>query len=126
MPDESPENFAQVPASDAASTLMADSPGTVMPPQAPQEVAVPVSAPTATPPPPDKKFFGMIPEAFDALVGEWGWPRYRAQQVRQWVYEKTVGDPRGMPNLSRLDRGRLAAAVAFARATVASQQTSED
>jgi 23S rRNA (adenine2503-C2)-methyltransferase len=85
-------------------------------------VALPVAAPAT----PEKKFFGMLPAAFDALVGEWGWPRYRAQQVRQWVYEKTVGDPSGMTNLSRLDRERLAVAVAFARASIASQQTSED
>jgi hypothetical protein len=27
---------------------------------------------------------------FDAAVLRWGWPRFRAQQVRDWAYGKLV------------------------------------
>ena len=75
---------------------------------------------------PAQKFFGLLPHEFDAVAAELGWPRYRAQQVRQWVYDKLVGSPDGMTNLSKLDRERLGQRVAFARAAVARQQVSED
>src|SRR5690606_34312072 len=35
-------------------------------------------------------FFGLTAEEFDTLVQSWGWPRFRAQQVRDWVYTKNV------------------------------------
>src|SRR5688572_13016796 len=49
-------------------------------------------------------FFGLDAAAFDAAVIEWGWPRFRAQQVRDWVYGKGVTDPAQMSNLSKSDR----------------------
>ena len=75
---------------------------------------------------PAQKFFGLLPQEFDAAAAELGWPRYRAQQVRQWAYEKLVGSPEGMTNLSKLDRERLSQRVVFARASVARKQASED
>ena len=81
---------------------------------------------TTSPAPPAQRFFGLMPHEFDAVAAEWGWPRYRAEQIRQWAYGKLVGTPAGMTNLSKLDRDRLGQRVAFARATVARKQDSED
>jgi 23S rRNA (adenine2503-C2)-methyltransferase len=68
----------------------------------------------------------MLPPEFDRLTADWGWPRYRAQQVRQWVYEKGVGQAQEMTNLSKFDRERLAANVTFARSKIVRHQSSED
>ncbi|HEX8914265.1 MAG TPA: 23S rRNA (adenine(2503)-C(2))-methyltransferase RlmN [Humisphaera sp.] len=99
-------------------------------PDAVPTVSLPIAgapaAPAAPKPLPEHRFFGMTPESFDAVVGKLGWPKYRAQQVRQWAYEKAVGTPDGMTNLSKLDRDRLAEKVSFARATLARRQLSDD
>lgn len=44
-----------------------------------------------------------------ALLASWGEPRYRADQVRDWVYKKLAADPREMTNLPAALRERLAA-----------------
>jgi 23S rRNA (adenine2503-C2)-methyltransferase len=93
---------------------------------APSADATPASPSAATEADLAPRFFGMMPEAFDAAVVGLGWPKYRAQQVRQWAYEKAVGQPAGMTNLSKADRDRLGAAVSFARASIAKNQLSED
>lgn len=95
-------------------------------PSDPPAVAAENPAQSAARPIPQEKFLGLLPVEFDKLVGAWGWPRYRAQQVRQWVYEKGVGDAQGMTNLSKFDRERLATNVAFARARTVRHQSSED
>ena len=88
-------------------------------------LAAAVAAPPK--PAPANAFFGLTPRAFDEIVvGRLRWPKYRAQQVRQWAYEKLVGDPAEMTNLSKLDRDRLGEQVGFARATLAREQRSED
>src|SRR5215218_7256469 len=71
-------------------------------------------------------FFGLAPAAFDAAVADWGWPRFRAQQVREWVYGKLAADPSLMTNLSKRDRDLLAARVRFASASVTTSQCSSD
>ena len=71
-------------------------------------------------------FFGFDAAGFDAVVTAWGWPRFRAQQVRDWVYGKGVSDPAQMTNLSKADRDALRERVDFATAQVAAHQRSED
>src|SRR3982750_2226200 len=71
-------------------------------------------------------FFGLDAGSFDAAVVEWGWPRFRAQQVRDWVYGKGIADPDRMTNLSQRDRGLLAERVRFASADVTTCQRSTD
>jgi len=39
------------------------------------------------------QFLGQEPGRFDSLVGGWGWKRFRADQVRDWVYQKLVDAP---------------------------------
>ena len=48
-------------------------------------------------------------EELDALMTDWGEPRYRAGQVWEWLYRKAVVDAAQMTNLPRGLRERLAA-----------------
>src|SRR5215211_1235581 len=70
--------------------------------------------------------FGLTPDEFDRAVTGWGWPKFRAQQIRDWVYGKLVGDPARMTNLSKRDQDTLAANVTFATSTVTTHQASSD
>jgi 23S rRNA (adenine2503-C2)-methyltransferase len=71
-------------------------------------------------------FFGLDAAGFDAAVAAWGWPRFRAQQVRDWVYGKLVADPALMTNLSKADREALRQRVDFSTAGVTAHQRSSD
>jgi len=71
-------------------------------------------------------FFGAAPVAFDELVRQWGWPVFRAKQVRDWIYAKLVADPAKMSNLGRADRETLTQNVDFTTAAVARRQDSSD
>ncbi|MBI3994371.1 MAG: 23S rRNA (adenine(2503)-C(2))-methyltransferase RlmN [Nitrospirae bacterium] len=46
-------------------------------------------------------------EAFDVFVKDLGWPKYRAQQVRDWIYQKRISRIDEMTNLSKSDRALL-------------------
>src|SRR4051812_3783254 len=71
-------------------------------------------------------FLGLRPGEFDALVKDWGWPVFRAQQVRDWVYSKLTDAPERMSNLGKADRTMLAERVDFTPSRIVSQQTSSD
>ena len=71
-------------------------------------------------------FFAAHVSAFDGHVRQWGWPAFRAGQVRDWVYNKLISDPSAMTNLSKLDRQRLTERVIFDRSTIAARQESSD
>ncbi len=82
--------------------------------------------------PPDRtvpertEFFGLSPLQFDAVVAAWNWPRFRADQVREWAYRKLVVDSERMSNLSKADRARLEQSVAFSTAATVHHQKSND
>src|SRR5690242_13279175 len=60
------------------------------------------------------EFFGSLPPEFDKFVTNLlSLPKYRSEQVRNWVYLHAVADPQQMLNLSKSDRQRLADAVTF-------------
>lgn len=71
-------------------------------------------------------FFGLGAAQFDEIVQAWGWPRFRGQQVRDWVYAKAVADPAAMSNLRRADQELLGQHIGFATSTVAASQQSSD
>ncbi|MBC8106040.1 MAG: 23S rRNA (adenine(2503)-C(2))-methyltransferase RlmN [Anaerolineae bacterium] len=71
-------------------------------------------------------FFSLSPHAFDAIAIDWGWPKFRANQVRDWVYKKGIIDTKFMTNLSKLDREKLSSALSFGDSEIAAQQHSED
>jgi 23S rRNA (adenine2503-C2)-methyltransferase len=75
---------------------------------------------------PKAHFFALEPHEFDALCAGWGWPKFRAGQIRDWVYRKHVADPAQMSNLSKLDRAKLSAEVDFLTAAITRQQNSSD
>ncbi len=70
------------------------------------------------------EFFGLLPQDFDILVAQWGWPVFRAKQIRDWVYSKDVTDPGKMTNLGKSHRERLAGEVVFVKSTVTAHQKS--
>jgi len=72
------------------------------------------------------QFLGMLPAEVEALFVTWSWPKFRAKQVLEWVYEKGALDPVAMTNLALPDRQRLAAGIAIAPATIARRQNSAD
>jgi len=47
-------------------------------------------------------------EGLQALFGSWGEPRFRADQVWQWLYGRLATSPEEMTNLPRALRRRLA------------------
>ncbi len=47
-------------------------------------------------------------EQLQAMLKEWGQPRYRADQVWSWVYAKLAPSPERMTNLPKALRARLA------------------
>jgi 23S rRNA (adenine2503-C2)-methyltransferase len=71
-------------------------------------------------------FFGLDSARFDEWMIASGRPKFRGQQVRDWVYDKMVADPAGMKNLSPADRAFLTQNVIFRAATVAADQLSTD
>jgi 23S rRNA (adenine2503-C2)-methyltransferase len=71
-------------------------------------------------------FLGLHAEEFDSLVKAWGWPAFRAQQVRDWAYGKLVDQPDAMTNLGKSDRQALAQRLDVTTSRIVSQQTSND
>jgi len=75
---------------------------------------------------PVPSFFGLTPAALAAQVSAWDWPRYRAEQLLDWVYRKGVTDLAQMTNLAPRDRQKLAEHMSLLSAAVARQQSSAD
>lgn len=71
-------------------------------------------------------FFGLDSSQFDALVVEWGMPRFRAKQVREWVYGKLVLDVQRMTNLSKMDREKLRERIHWGQSQARADLTSQD
>jgi 23S rRNA (adenine2503-C2)-methyltransferase len=46
-------------------------------------------------------------DEFDGFMRDLGWPKYRAQQLRDWIYKKYVSQFDAMTNLSKKDRAVL-------------------
>ncbi len=70
--------------------------------------------------------FGLTAPEFDAAAAGWGWPRFRAGQIRDWVYQKGVIDFAAMSNLSKRDREELPKRLRLIQSTIVSHQSSED
>jgi 23S rRNA (adenine2503-C2)-methyltransferase len=75
---------------------------------------------------PAKPFFGLEAAGQDAVVVEAGLPKFRAQQLRNWVFGKRVTDLSKMTNLSAADRAKLANIFRFTTASITKDQMSED
>ena len=71
-------------------------------------------------------FFALDADGLDRLVVGWGWPRFRAQQLRDWVYAKHETDPTRMTNFSKRDQEALRERIGFSSARVVRRQDSAD
>ncbi len=60
------------------------------------------------------------------LVQSLGWPRYRGQQILQWLYQHRVDDIEGMTNLSKTDRSRLQQVATIQRDKLLSHYMASD
>jgi 23S rRNA (adenine2503-C2)-methyltransferase len=70
--------------------------------------------------------FDLSPQSLADHVTGWGLPRYRADQVLHWVYQRQVIDPALMTDLSARDRGVLAEKLTFLRSSVVQHQVATD
>ncbi len=57
--------------------------------------------------------FDLTPDSLRDLIKSWSWPKFRADQVLEWVYRSAVADPAAMTNLSIRDRQILAERITF-------------
>ena len=73
-----------------------------------------------------ESFFGRTAAELDTLVQGWRWPKFRAKQLRDWVYGKGAVDVARMTNLSPADRAWVAHRLSFGTAATVRQQLSDD
>src|SRR4051812_41013415 len=70
--------------------------------------------------------FNLTSRELDEVVSTWGWPKFRADQLRDWVYKKLVFDPNQMTNLGMVERATLSQSRDLFTATSAREQRSSD
>ncbi|HEX8325560.1 MAG TPA: 23S rRNA (adenine(2503)-C(2))-methyltransferase RlmN [Tepidisphaeraceae bacterium] len=75
---------------------------------------------------PPLDFYDLEACQWDETLAGWGWPKFRAQQVRDWAYLRMSRDPLAFSNLSKSDRDTLAKRVRFGGGEIVSHQISED
>ena len=71
-------------------------------------------------------FFNLTAAQIDALVQSWGWPVFRARQLREWVYGQNITTPEKMTNLSKADRQVIQKTFTFVSAFTINHQISAD
>ncbi|MBO4351916.1 MAG: 23S rRNA (adenine(2503)-C(2))-methyltransferase RlmN [Eggerthellaceae bacterium] len=72
------------------------------------------------------QFKQLTPKAFEELITEAGLPRFRSDQVLQWVYGKNVASFDEMTNLPKSMREQLDSLVPLTYPTIVDKQVSED
>ncbi len=70
--------------------------------------------------------FDHTPESLRALLADWGEPAYRATQVLEWVYARSVTNFDAMSNLPKTLRTRLADALSVYESEIVRQQDARD
>ena len=59
-------------------------------------------------------------------MADWGLPRFRRDQVLDWVYRRQVADPEVMTNLAKGDRAMIALRLRFITGNVVQHQVATD
>lgn len=77
-------------------------------------------------PDPRPHIFDLTPDTLTGLIVEWGMPRFRADQVLDWVYQRGVIDPAAMTNLAKADRQTLTNRLDLMRGRVIRHQSATD
>jgi 23S rRNA (adenine2503-C2)-methyltransferase len=72
------------------------------------------------------EFFALTPNELNENVVSVGLPRFRADQLRDWVYTKGVTDFEKMTNISKSDRTLLAQSLAISSVSITREQHSTD
>lgn len=75
---------------------------------------MPARGAASTPPSP-VNLLSLDRQAVERLTDDLGWPRYRATQLRRWLYQKRVREIGRMTDLPKADRDRLAALARIGR-----------
>jgi len=57
--------------------------------------------------------YARLPEEWSAHLATWGEPRFRGEQIFQWIHARGVFDPEAMTNLPKSLRARLADELPF-------------
>lgn len=70
--------------------------------------------------------FDLTPDELRERVVGWSMPRYRADQVLKWVYQRRVADPALMSDLSKADRQKLSERLRFTTMRVVGSQLATD
>jgi len=65
-------------------------------------------------------------EEIQALMADWGEPRFRATQIYEWIWKKHAGDIDTMTNLSRSLRDQLRETFFIPKVSISQSQFSED
>jgi len=82
--------------------------------------------PTDSETPARLNFFDCTPDSLRQLLGQWGWPAFRADQLLSWVYKNDVTDPDQMTNLTIADRRTLKDRLVITSAEITRRQVSAD
>ncbi|HLO41360.1 MAG TPA: 23S rRNA (adenine(2503)-C(2))-methyltransferase RlmN, partial [Phycisphaerales bacterium] len=75
---------------------------------------------------PSNHIFEQTPQTLEEWCSAKGWPKFRAGQILEWVYQKGVADPGQMSNLSKLDRQTLAESFTFLSGHIIRHQMATD
>ncbi len=75
---------------------------------------------------PSNHIFEQTPETMEAWCQSKNWPRYRAAQILEWIYQKGVINPALMSNLSKYDRQVLASSFTYLSGRVIRHQVATD
>jgi 23S rRNA (adenine2503-C2)-methyltransferase len=70
--------------------------------------------------------YELTQEQLGDLIAGWGEPRFRAKQIREWLYEKRVASFEQMTSLPKKLRERLAAETVLGALEIEAEQTSHD
>jgi 23S rRNA (adenine2503-C2)-methyltransferase len=75
---------------------------------------------------PENHIFEQTPGTMEEWCKSKGWPKFRAGQILEWVYQKGICDPGQMSNLSKFDRQTLASSFTFLSGHVIRHQVATD
>jgi 23S rRNA (adenine2503-C2)-methyltransferase len=70
--------------------------------------------------------YELTQEELTNLLAEWGEPKFRAKQIREWLYDKRVASFAAMTSLPKGLRERLEAETTLGRLALVTEQTSND
>jgi len=73
-----------------------------------------------------RDLYAMTREDLEAMLSDWGEPRFRAKQLWTWLYEHKVGTFDEMTNLPKALRARLSEQATLGTLTLATERHSRD